>query len=237
MDYQNRVGSKFGGGGVAGQSETNAARRERLRKLASEHIDLARDPYFFRNHLGKYECRLCLTVHANDGSYLVHTQGRKHQQNLARRALKDRQQQAIGAGGGVYGDAALDPITGLPLPDSASQALIVRTGANRDIVRIGRPGYKAQKVRDPRTGRSGLLFQVLFPEIERQTKPRYRFMSAYEQKVEVPADGAWQYLVIAADPYDLIAFKLPSNEIDRSNADSCWDHWDAPTYTLQFFWA
>lgn len=39
-DYQNRVGSKFGGGGPAGNSEANVDRRERLRKLAMETIDL-----------------------------------------------------------------------------------------------------------------------------------------------------------------------------------------------------
>jgi hypothetical protein len=39
---QNRVGSKFGGGGVAGASESNIDRRERLRKLALETIDLAK---------------------------------------------------------------------------------------------------------------------------------------------------------------------------------------------------
>ncbi len=77
MDYQNRAGSKFGGGGVAGHSATNADRRERLRKLALETIDLDKDPYFFKNHVGSFECRLCLTVHQNDGSYLAHTQGKK----------------------------------------------------------------------------------------------------------------------------------------------------------------
>lgn len=90
MDYQNRAGSKFGGGGVASQSATNADRRERLRKLALETIDLDKDPYFFKNHVGSFECRLCLTVHQNDGSYLAHTQGKKHQTNLARRAAKER---------------------------------------------------------------------------------------------------------------------------------------------------
>ncbi|KAA8634685.1 hypothetical protein SMACR_00833 [Sordaria macrospora] len=44
MDYQNRAGSKFGGGGVASHSATNADRRERLRKLALETIDLDKDP-------------------------------------------------------------------------------------------------------------------------------------------------------------------------------------------------
>ncbi|KAK0234877.1 hypothetical protein EDD85DRAFT_955765 [Armillaria nabsnona] len=70
---QNRVGSKFGGGDVAGASETNVDRRERLRKLALETIDLAKDPYILRNHLGSLECRLCLTLHTNEGSYLAHT--------------------------------------------------------------------------------------------------------------------------------------------------------------------
>ncbi len=43
------------------------------------------DPYFMRNHLGSYECKLCLTIHIGEGSYLAHTQGKRHQENLARR--------------------------------------------------------------------------------------------------------------------------------------------------------
>ena len=35
-----------------------------------------------KNHLGKYECKLCLTLHNNEGSYLAHTQGKRHQDNL-----------------------------------------------------------------------------------------------------------------------------------------------------------
>ena len=52
-------------------------RRERLRRLALETIDLSKDPYFMRNHLGQYECRLCLTLHNNEGNYLAHTQVRR----------------------------------------------------------------------------------------------------------------------------------------------------------------
>ena len=52
-------------------------RRERLRRLALETIDLSKDPYFMRNHLGQYECRLCLTLHNNEGNYLAHTQARR----------------------------------------------------------------------------------------------------------------------------------------------------------------
>lgn len=37
----------------------------------------------------KIECRLCLTLHPNEGNYLAHTQGKRHQQNLAKRAAKE----------------------------------------------------------------------------------------------------------------------------------------------------
>ncbi len=82
MDFQHRAGGKTGVGGVASASESNRDRRERLRQLALETINLAKDPYFMKNHLGTYECKLCLTLHNNEGSYLAHTQGKKHQSNL-----------------------------------------------------------------------------------------------------------------------------------------------------------
>lgn len=37
--------------------------------------------------------------------------------------------------------------------------------------------------------------------------PRHRFMSAYEQRIE-PPDRRWQYLLMAAEPYETIAFKV-----------------------------
>ena len=39
-------------------------------------------------------------------------------------------------------------------------------------------------------------------------------MSAFEQKVE-PTDGKWQYLLVAALPYQTIGFKIPNEKIDR----------------------
>ncbi|KAK0289344.1 CWF complex protein sap62 [Friedmanniomyces endolithicus] len=195
MDYQNRAGSKFGGGGVASQSATNADRRERLRKLALETIDLDKDPYFFKNHVGSFECRLCLTVHQNDGSYLAHTQGRKHQTNLARRAAKDAQLGRRNQEEGYTG----------------ANAIQIR----KNVVKIGRPGYKITKTRDTITRHQGLLFQLQYPEIAVNVVPRVRFMSAYEQKVEDPPDKAYQYLLIAAEPYETCAFKLQAREVDR----------------------
>ena len=79
---------KTGSGEILTQSEANAERRERMRRMAMETIDLAKDPYFMKNHWGSYECSLCLTLHTNEGSYLAHAQGEKHSSNLARRAAR-----------------------------------------------------------------------------------------------------------------------------------------------------
>jgi splicing factor 3A subunit 2 len=179
---------------VASQSATNADRRERLRKLAMENIDLDKDPYFFKNHVGSFECRLCLTVHQNDGSYLAHTQGRKHQTNLARRAAKEQKEgkQDVTMLGVNFGVAP-----------------------RKNVVKIGRPGYRITKTRDPLTRQNGLLFQLQFPELAPNVKPRVRFMSAFEQKVEDPPDKNYQYLLVAAEPYETCGFKLQNREIDR----------------------
>ncbi|CAO1632286.1 unnamed protein product [Jaminaea pallidilutea] len=261
MDYQNRAGNK--GAGVAGSSEANVDRRERLRKLAMETIDLAKDPYILRNHLGSLECRLCLTLHTNEGSYLAHTQGKKHQTNLARRAAREAKENAQQQG-------PLGLLTAGPMD----------TVPKKQFIKIGRPGYKITKVREPmvdrrqgdddgaggagagangndddddgESGRIGLLFQIQYPEIKPGVKPLHRFMSSFEQHQE-PQNRSWQYLVVAAEPYETVAFKLQSREIDRSEdagivvsalpgakrrrvgEPGTWSHWDpdVKTFTIQ----
>lgn len=47
-------GSKTGGGGVASKEHEELARKNRLRQLAIDTVDLKNDPYFMRNHLGTY---------------------------------------------------------------------------------------------------------------------------------------------------------------------------------------
>uniref|UniRef100_A0A224XLJ9 Splicing factor 3A subunit 2 n=1 Tax=Panstrongylus lignarius TaxID=156445 RepID=A0A224XLJ9_9HEMI len=210
MDFQNRPGGKTGSGGVASWSETNRDRRERLRQLALETIDINKDPYFMKNHLGSYECKLCLTLHNNEGSYLAHTQGKKHQANLARRAAKEAK------------DSPQQPAPDKPRIEP------------KKFVKIGRPGYRVTKQRDPETGQQSLLYQVDYPEIADGIFPRHRFMSAYEQRVE-PPDRKWQYLLFAAEPYETIAFKVPSREVDKSE-NKFWTHWNRDTkqFFLQF---
>ena len=116
---------------------------------------------------------------------MAHTQGRKHQTNLAQRAAREQRD-----------GKNVDAVTGLPL-GMVGQQVAVR----KNVVKIGRPGYKITKTRDPLTRQLGLLFQLQYPEITPGVVPRVRFMSAFEQKVEDP-DKNFQYLLVAAEPYE-----------------------------------
>lgn len=204
-------GSKPGSGGAASAQNEAIDRRERLRRLALETIDLAKDPYFMRNHLGSYECKLCLTLHNNEGNYLAHTQGKRHQTNLAKRAAREAK-------------------------DAPAQPQPHKRKVNvRKTVKIGRPGYRVTKQFDPETKQRSLLFQIEYPEIEDLAKPRHRFMSSFEQRVQ-PFDKRYQYLMFAAEPYEIIAFKVPSTEIDKSTP-KFFSHWDPDSkmFTLQLY--
>merc|ERR1712086_846022 len=211
MDFQNRVGSKPGAGGAASAQNEAIDRRERLRKLALETIDINKDPYFMKNHLGQYECKLCLTLHMNEGNYLAHTQGKRHQYNLGRRAAQE----------------SSDTVTPAPVIKPKVQP--------RKTVKIGRPGYRVTKQREPETNQRSLVFQVDYPEIEEGLQPRHRFMSAYEQKVEAP-DRNYQYVLFAAEPYETIGFKIPNKAVDKEQGKFYTD-WDASkqTFTVQFY--
>ena len=219
-------------------------------------LSFTQDPYILRNHLGSLECRLCLTLHTNEGSYLAHTQGKKHQTNLARRAARDlKDTQLLVA----------------PAPSNVQR---------KQFVKIGRPGYRVTKVRErieydamgnivmpggigavSSSAREGMMVQVYLPQIKEGVLPRKRFMSAWEQKKEQP-NRAYQYLIVsmtfcvpeslrflmltlhiyvqvAAEPYETIAFRIPAREIeDESDDDDLWNwsHWDPDTkqYSFQF---
>ena len=213
IDFQHREGSKFGGGGVMSESQAAADRKERLRKLALETVDLDKDPYFLKNHLGTFECKLCLTLHTTEGNYLAHTQGKRHQQNLARRAAREEK---------------------LGLANNATIATTAPSAtANAPPIKIGRPGYKVTKARDPNTKQRTLAFEIDYPESEPGAQPRHRFMSTFEQRVE-PPDKAYQYLLFACEPYETIAFKIPNEPLDKSEG-AFFTNWDASErkFTLQ----
>jgi len=197
-------GSKPGSGGVMSDQQANIDRRERLRQLALETIDLSKDPYFMRNHLGSYECKLCLTLHTNEGNYLAHTQGKRHQTNLGRRAAREAKEAPSS------------------IPSSSMQPKIMP----RRVIKIGRPGYRVVKQKDSENGQRSLLFQIDYPEIEEGVQPRHRFMSAFEQRVE-PPDTNYQFIIFAAAPYENIAFKIPNRPIERDPTSGKFIyHWD-----------
>lgn len=69
-------------------------------------------------------------------------------------------------------------------------------------------GYKIVKIREPVSQRMGLLFTVSLPEIKSGERPRRRFMSAFEQKREMP-NRALQYMVVGR-----IIERAPKNGAD-----------------------
>lgn len=147
---------------------------------------------------------------------MAHTQGKKHQQNLAKRAARD---------------AAENPQVAV----SNRRKVLPR----KNLVKIGRPGYRVTKQYCKETNHRSLLVQVDYPEIEEGTRPRHRFMSSYEQKVE-PWDKRYQYLVCAAEPYETIAFKVPNVEVEGGDTKAGEEkkpffHWepDRKTYLIQ----
>eukprot|EP01031_Cornospumella_fuschlensis_P027198 gene27198-32863_t len=197
MDFQHREGGKTGSGGVLSEAQAALERKERLRKLALETIDITKDPYFLKNHLGTFECKLCLTLHPNEGNYLAHTQGKRHQYNLGRRAAQEAK-------------------------NAAPRVVTKEVTPIEKKIKIGRPGYKVTKSRDLSTRQRSLTFELHYPphtssgsaEASESVQPRHRFMSAFEQKVEAP-DKRYQYLLVACDPYETVAFKIPNIPIDR----------------------
>lgn len=138
-----------------------------------------------------------MTVHQNDGSYLAHTQGRKHQTNLARRHAREEKEAKN--------------------RDGVQPGLLAGVAVKKNVIKIGVPGYRATKIRDPLTRQNGLLIQLQYPNITQGVTPKIRFMSAFEQKVEEPPDKNFQYLVIAAEPYETVAFKIQSRDIDKAH--------------------
>ena len=201
--------SKPGSGGVASAQQADIARRQRLRQMVIDSADLSNDPYLMKNHLGSYECRLCLTLHTTEGSYLAHTQAKRHQQNLARRQAKMQQDAAL---------SSLQPPSSLQRRRAASSAQTARAGT---------PGYRIVKQRHPVTHALSLLFSVSYPLILSGLQPRHRFMSTFEQQREAK-DTQHQYVLIAAQPYAVIAFKIPNKEIDRSEGGVV-SHWNDST--------
>ena len=239
MDYSNRVNSKKGAGGIASTEDQNVHSKKRVQELLATHIlDIDNDPCVFRNHLGILECKLCLTTHNNESSYISHLGGRKHHLNLERRRILDeklRQQQEF--------------------QRKVQDQISISNVEKRQWKKIGRPEYKVIKIRDPETLQLGILITVKCSKITID-EPFFRLMSFYEltsknqnlgmkfiqaanQEEEEEDDDLKpsdvQYLVISAEPYDNIAIIVPNKqEIDKPQEEgkmskTYWWFWDNDT--------
>lgn len=230
MDYSDRVNSKKGAGGVADKHETNVHTKRRIQELLTTQVlNLDNDPYVFRNHLGLLECRLCLTTHTNEASYISHLGGRKHGMNLEKRRLLDEK---------------LNP------QKTAASAVSISNTDKRTWRHIGKPQLKVTKVRDTATLQVGMLIQIQLPKITVK-EPFFRFMSYIEltqknqnvarsfldrekrdyEAAEDVDPAKWQYLVVSAEPYDNVAFAFPHDkELVKPEGDGMsdqfWWFWD-----------
>ena len=200
MDFQHRVGGKTGSGPIS-SAQLQLSRRQRLLQLAEETQDITKNPYLIKNNLGKFECTLCNIVLNTETSFLSHTQGRKHQDNLTRRKLiEERHTRNV-------------PTS----TESTKKPVIVRPT-------IGNPGYQVFKQKDETTNQLSLIFEIHYDRIQENLQPRYRIVSPYETK-EKNVDTKYQYVVFAAAPYNNIAFKIPNKEIEKLQGRSYTD-WD-----------
>lgn len=230
MDYTDRVNSKKGAGAIADRHEANVQTKQRIKNLLTTKVlDLDKDPYVFRNHLGLLECRLCLTSHSTEASYISHLSGRKHGMNLERRRILSER------------------------ANKTKQNEISTSMSNvdkRSWKSIGRPIFKITKIRDPNTLQMGMLLQAQYPRMTVK-EPYFCFMSYYElsqknrqecvkfldkEKEDHDDNEAsdplnWQYLVISAEPYENISVVFPASKklektSDDSKSDSLWWYWD-----------
>lgn len=241
MDYSDRVNSKKGAGGVADQNEANVHRKKRVRDLLTNQLlNLDNDPYVFKNHLGILECRLCLTTHVNESSYISHIGGKKHQLNLERRRL-------------------LDEKNNKPQVTNSDNILSINTAPKKTWNKIGKPEFNVSKIRDVSNYKVGLLINVKYPQATYEPLfviENYYELSMKNQNITVsyldtmspntdaediqPNDH--QYLIISCEPYENICIIIPNREIDKSNDNSMsetfWWYWDSDVkeYYIQFLY-
>ena len=223
---QDKEFNKIGTGTYASLSMINLERRDRLRKIASETTDLVKDPYFYRNHMGIYECKLCLTIHNNEGSYLAHTQSKKHQTNLNKRKIIEARHNLL-------------------IQDMKNEQKQKIDELKIKYVKIGRPAYRIGKEKDFMSHKRKIKFEIEYPLIKNDVIPQFRIMSELEvntqknnkeenfeqnnkkneDEEEKKEENKYHYVVFAAEPYENIAVKIPNMPLDY-NPEKHFSYWD-----------
>ncbi len=142
------------------------------------------------------------------------------------------------------------------MKDAQLQIAPTQSNVPRKVfLKIGRPGYRVTKIRDPDTRKEGLLVLVHLPNIKDGVIPRRRFMSAWGAEKGASQQGlpvldcallvrfscvvSLRSSQVAAEPYETITFRIPAREIEDEDEDTTgwnWTHWDPDTkqYNFQF---
>ena len=219
--------NKIGTGAYASISMINLERRDRLRKIASETTDLMKDPYFYRNHMGIYECKLCLTIHNNEGSYLAHTQSKKHQNNLNKRKV-------------------IEAKHNLFMEELKNEQKEKMDNLKIKYIKIGRPAYRIMKEKDFMSHKRKIKFEIDYPLIKENITPQFRIMSELEVNTQKNGlnendimnngdnnnnedkknfENKYHYVIFAAEPYENIAVRIPNMPLDY-NIEKHFNYWD-----------
>lgn len=200
-DRDYAVGGRHGAGEYNEQL-AKIQRTNRVAKLKLVDRDLSDDQNLFKNQYGLYECRLCCTHHRTEASYIAHTYGKAHQRNLERRRVVLARKEAMIGGARVGAQ---------PKPDKVTTKKPT----------IGNPSYTIYKEKNP-SGSLKILFELTYDQIRKNTSPKYRFMSAYEQTIETPPDPNFQFILFAAQPYNTVAFKIPNYPVIENEIIEEW---------------
>lgn len=211
MDYQNRAGSKKGGGGIASDSQTNLARRKQVDELLRKgqkvpytfeepDDELNRNPYIYKNNTGKLVCKLCNTIHTAWSSVERHLSGNKHGLNVLRRgSVNDRSTDQNGQQG------------------SQDHGFLEAVNSKRRNIKNNGilPDCKTALVKDKEAGHLGVAIQVDYGtngsnNSEQGIVPFIRIVSGLELPESDQKDK--KYVVVAYEPFENIAIEIPSDK-------------------------
>merc|ERR1711998_157300 len=162
-------------------------KKEILKKIAIETINLKNDPFYLKFSETKIKCKLCLTNHKSDSSYLAHTQGKRHSNNIRIRFNSN-----------VF-KISNNNISANDL--SKNESL---------------PTLKIIKAFIKTTTQKCIQILICFLELLENSKPDFRVMTTFEQSVE-SVDINYQFLLISKKDFKTVGLKVPNFKIDYEN--------------------
>lgn len=220
MDYQNRAGSKKGGGGIASDSQQNLQRRKQVQDLLSNGEDvpftfqqdqegskLRANPDIYRNHSGKLVCKRCNTMHVSWSSVERHLMGKKHQLNVLKSTARNGKSKENEEN----------------VRDQEFQQQVNDLRANLSHNGI-KPEVQVVKVKHPEKDLFGICVQVKYDNEHRKKSlkedsfiPFIRILSDLELNNSDASNA--KYLVVAFEPFENVGIQLPNNEIELNDYD------------------